>query len=136
MGAFSWYPYPQVWVRVHVGMGMGGPKFTHGLPVTNPTRYQESFGDGERVQKYRLEQVKIGDGLAHFIIHQMVVCSIFSANTQKLLLPLTQGNPNVSDRGEGTGDETEECGWEEEEEKLRWEEQGRLEEQQGVQEEF
>ncbi len=36
MGAFSWYLYPQVRVRVHAGMGTGGPKFTHGLPVTNP----------------------------------------------------------------------------------------------------
>src|SRR6266545_7086773 len=36
MGAFSRYPYPQVRVWVHAGMGTGGPKFTHGLPVTNP----------------------------------------------------------------------------------------------------
>ncbi len=36
MGTCKWYPYPWARVRVYAGMGLGGPKNTHGLPVTNP----------------------------------------------------------------------------------------------------
>jgi len=36
MGTRTWYLYPSAQVRVHAGMGTGGPKNTHGLPVTIP----------------------------------------------------------------------------------------------------
>ncbi len=62
MGAFSRYPYPQVRVRVHTGMGTGGPKFTYGLPVMNPKWETEGRPGLGLVHKRPCQQ--LGFGLA------------------------------------------------------------------------
>ena len=60
MGTRKWYPYPWAWVQVYAGMGLGGPKNTHGLPMMNPIPFRVLVIPFHVVVSFRIRIVVCG----------------------------------------------------------------------------